>query len=143
MIADEFRFLKEKMPDVLKGMTDLAARGRSVGVHIVLATQSPAKAITERHQGQHALRVCFRVEEKQGSVNVIDIPDAAGIDRSLRGRGYARTQLGTVRQFQGAWAGAPADDDPTGTAGPRPVRVVSRPFGRGRSPGSGRPRAGR
>jgi S-DNA-T family DNA segregation ATPase FtsK/SpoIIIE len=135
VIADEFRFLKEKMPDVLKGMTDLAARGGSVGVHIVLATQSPATAVTGDIRDNTSLRVCFRVEEEQGSVNVIDIPDAAGIDKSLRGRGYARTQLGTVRQFQGAWAGAPADEDPTGpagrarTPGPAPVRVVSRPFG--------------
>ena len=134
VIADEFRFLKEKMPDVLKGMTDLAARGGSVGVHIVLATQSPATAVTGDIKDNMSLRVCFRVEEEQGSVNVIDIPDAAAIDKSLRGRGYARTQLGTVRQFQGAWAGAPADAEQSGSAGSAkmsglaPVRVVSRPF---------------
>ena len=140
VIADEFRFLKEKMPDVLKGMTDLAARGGSVGVHIVLATQSPATAVTGDIKDNMSLRVCFRVEEEQGSVNVIDIPDAAGIDKSLRGRGYARTQLGTVREFQGAWAGAPAEANPSGPAGPAkpsgpaPVRVVPRPFGEAGAP---------
>jgi DNA segregation ATPase FtsK/SpoIIIE, S-DNA-T family len=126
VIADEFRFLKETMPEVLKGMTDLAARGRSIGIHLVLATQSPAKAITEDIRDNTKLRVCFRVEEKDGSVNVIDIPDAAGIDPSLKGRGFARVHHGAATRFQGAWASAPAGAGAaTGLAA---LRTTARPF---------------
>ena len=99
----------ESLPDVLKGMTDLAARGRTLGIHLVLATQSPAKAINEDIRDNMELRVCFRVEEKVASVDVIDIPDAAEIDPGLRGRGFARIASGAVAQFQGAWVSAPAD----------------------------------
>jgi S-DNA-T family DNA segregation ATPase FtsK/SpoIIIE len=126
VIADEFRFLKETMPEVLKGMTDLAARGRSIGIHLVLATQSPAKAITEDIRDNTRLRVCFRVEEKDGSVKVIDIPDAAGIDPGLQGRGFARIHHGAVARFQGAWASAPAGAG--AVTGPAALRAAERPF---------------
>ena len=130
VIADEFRFLKESLPDVLKGMTDLAARGRTLGIHLVLATQSPAKAINEDIRDNTKLRVCFRVEEKVASVNVIDIPDAAEIDPGLRGRGFARIASGAVAQFQGAWASAPADGGRAadGAAAAGPLRATARPF---------------
>jgi DNA segregation ATPase FtsK/SpoIIIE, S-DNA-T family len=130
VIADEFRFLKESLPDVLKGMTDLAARGRTLGMHLVLATQSPAKAINEDIRDNTKLRVCFRVEEKVASVNVIDIPDAAEIDPGLRGRGFARIASGAVAQFQGAWASAPADGGHAagGEAVAGPLRATPRPF---------------
>ncbi len=130
VIVDEFRFLKESLPDVLKGMTDLAARGRTLGIHLVLATQSPAKAINEDIRDNTKLRVCFRVEEKVGSVNVIDIPDAVEIDPGLLGRGFARIASGAVRQFQGAWASAPADGGQAagGAAVAGPLRATARPF---------------
>jgi S-DNA-T family DNA segregation ATPase FtsK/SpoIIIE len=130
VIADEFRFLKESLPDVLKGMTDLAARGRTLGIHLVLATQSPAKAINEDIRDNTKLRVCFRVEEKVASVNVIDIPDAAEIDPGLRGHGFARIASGAVAQFQGAWASAPADRGRAadGAAVAGPLRAKARPF---------------
>jgi DNA segregation ATPase FtsK/SpoIIIE, S-DNA-T family len=134
VIADEFRFLKETMPEVLKGMTDLAARGRSIGIHLVLATQSPAKAITEDIRDNTRLRVCFRVEEKEGSVRVIDIPDAAAIDPAQQGRGYARVSHGDVAQFQGAWASAPADRGAATGTGTGTLRAVQRPFGRAGEP---------
>jgi S-DNA-T family DNA segregation ATPase FtsK/SpoIIIE len=144
VIADEFRFLKETMPEVLKGMTDLAARGRSIGIHLVLATQSPAKAITEDIRDNTRLRVCFRVEEKEGSVRVIDIPDAAAIDPDLQGCGYARISHGAVAQFQGAWASAPAGGGTAADAGM--LRATPRPFERAGEPlpdGLAAPQGGR
>ena len=116
VIADEFRFLKESLPDVLKGMTDLAARGRTLGIHLVLATQSPAKAINEDIRDNTKLRVCFRVEEKVASA-VIDIPDAAEIDPAC---GDAASRASPRRG--GAVPGRPA-------AARRPARQARSPAG--------------
>ena len=78
-----------------------------MGIHLVLATQRPAGVVSEDIRSNMALRVCLRVEDPQDSTAVIEIPDAAAIDRGLRGRGYARIQRGAVVQFQGGYVGGP------------------------------------
>ena len=128
LVVDEFAVLAERMPDFLGELTDVTRQGRSMGIHLVLATQRPAGVVTEDIRSNMALRVCLRVEDPQDSTAVIEIPDAAGIDRRLRGRGYARVQRGAVAAFQGGYVGGPAPgsgpDQSSGTS----LRVVARPL---------------
>ena len=128
LVVDEFAVLAERMPDFLNELTDVTRQGRSMGIHLVLATQRPAGVVSEDIRSNMALRVCLRVEDPQDSTAVIEIPDAAGIDRGLRGRGYARIQRGAVVQFQGGYVGGPVPGSgpaqPAGTS----LRVVPRPF---------------
>lgn len=137
LIVDEFAVLAERMPDFLNELTDVTRQGRSMGIHLVLATQRPAGVVSEDIRSNMALRVCLRVEDPQDSTAVIEIPDAAAIDRGLRGRGYARIQRGAVVQFQGGYVGGPVPGSgpaqPAGTS----LRVVPRPFeAAGEPPGS-------
>ncbi len=124
VVADEFAVLAEELPDVLKQMTDVTRRGRSLGVHLVLATQRPAGAVNADIRSNTTLRICLRVEDPADSSAVIDIPDAASIGKALRGRGYARFERSAVTEFQGAWVGAPAG----GTARATALRATARPF---------------
>jgi S-DNA-T family DNA segregation ATPase FtsK/SpoIIIE len=110
VVIDEFRFLVREMPDFLDRLTDVTARGRSLGIHLVLATQRPAGVVSEDIRTNMGLRVCFRVEDAADSTAVLDIPDAAGIGRAYRGRGFARAEQGAGDVFQAAYvSGLPPD----------------------------------
>lgn len=134
LVVDEFRFLVEQVPDFLQQLTDVTARGRSLGIHLVLATQRPAGVVSEDIRTNMALRVCFRVEDAADSTAVVEFPDAAAIDRSFRGRGYARTERGAATLFQGAYVGGLR---PGLTASQASLLAVRRPFA-----ALGRPAAG-
>jgi DNA segregation ATPase FtsK/SpoIIIE, S-DNA-T family len=143
LVVDEFAVLAERMPDFLGELTDVTRQGRSLGIHLVLATQRPAGVVTEDIRSNMALRVCLRVEDPQDSTAVIEIPDAAGIDRRLRGRGYARVQRGAVVQFQGGYVGGLAPGSGPAQAAGTSLRAVRRPFDAlGEPPAGGQPAAG-
>jgi DNA segregation ATPase FtsK/SpoIIIE, S-DNA-T family len=128
LVVDEFAVLAERMPDFLAELTDVTRQGRSMGIHLVLATQRPAGVVSEDIRSNMALRVCLRVEDPQDSTAVIEIPDAAAIDRGLRGRGYARIQRGAVVAFQGGYVGGPVPGSGPAQAAGTSLRVVPRPF---------------
>ena len=121
LVVDEFRFLVEQMPDFLQRLSDVTARGRSLGIHLVLATQRPAGVVSEDIRTNMALRVCFRVEDTADSTAVVELPDAVAIDRQFRGRGYARTQRGAATMFQGGYVGGLPPGAPEAGNGPRAV----------------------
>jgi len=139
LVVDEARFLVVEVPDFLEQLTDVTARGRSLGVHLVLATQRPAGVISEDIRTNMALRVCFRVEDAADSTAVVEFPDAAGIDRRLRGRGYARTERGAATLFQGAYVGGRHPGAPAAlpTAHAQALTVAERPFAQLGAPASG------
>ncbi|MGH3204818.1 MAG: FtsK/SpoIIIE domain-containing protein [Streptosporangiaceae bacterium] len=134
LVVDEFRFLIEQMPDFLQRLTDVTARGRSLGIHLVLATQRPAGVVSEDIRTNMALRVCFRVEDAMDSTAVVEFPDAATIDRQFRGRGYARTERGAATLFQGGYVGGLAPGAP---AARRALRAAACPFSELGAPRSG------
>ena len=108
IIVDEFAALVQEVPEFIEGMVDIAQRGRSLGVHLVLATQRPAGVITGQIKANTDLRVALRTSDKEDSVDVIETPDAADIDRKTPGRAIAR--IGRQRtQFQSAYVGGITD----------------------------------
>ena len=128
LVVDEFAVLAERMPDFLGELTDVTRQGRSMGIHLVLATQRPAGVVSEDIRSNMALRVCLRVEDPQDSTAVIEIPDAAAIDRRLRGRGFARIQRGAVVQFQGGYVGGQVPGSGPASSAVTSLRAVPRPF---------------
>jgi S-DNA-T family DNA segregation ATPase FtsK/SpoIIIE len=125
LAIDEFRFLAEKMPDFLGRLADVVARGRSLGIHLVLATQRPAGVVTGDIRANAGLRVCFRVEDPDDSTVVIDVPDACLIEKKSRGRGYVRTERGAFTPFQGGYVGGLRPDLPAELAS---LTVTERPI---------------
>ncbi len=82
IVVDEFAALAEELPDFLDGLVDVARRGRSLGVHLVLATQRPTGVVTGQIRANTNLRICLRVQDRGDSLDLIDCGDAAELPRT-------------------------------------------------------------
>lgn len=105
IIIDEFAFLKKEVPEFVAGIVDIAQRGRSLGVHLVLATQRPGGVIDDQVRANTNVRIALRVNDDSESADVIGRPDAARIPRSMPGRAYIRTGHAEVREVQTGYVG--------------------------------------
>lgn len=105
IIVDEFAALATEVPEFVDGVVDVAQRGRSLGLHLVLATQRPAGVIKENLRANTNLRVALRMNDESDSKDVLGLPLAAGFDPAIPGRGAARTGPGRVTMFQTGYAG--------------------------------------
>ncbi len=101
LIVDEFATLAEELPDFLDGLIDIAQRGRSLGIHLILATQRPGGVISPEIRANTALRIALRVTDTNESVDVVGTPAAAAIDKQRPGRACVRTGT-TVTEMQTA-----------------------------------------
>jgi DNA segregation ATPase FtsK/SpoIIIE, S-DNA-T family len=102
IVVDEFRILAEELPDFVHGLVRLAAVGRSLGVHLVLATQRPGGIVSADIRANVSLRIALRVRDRTDSIDVIDAPDAASIDATTPGRGSVRGATTPLTRFQSA-----------------------------------------
>jgi DNA segregation ATPase FtsK/SpoIIIE, S-DNA-T family len=90
VIIDEFATLASELPDFVASLVGIAQRGRSLGVHLLLATQRPSGAVNENIRANANLRICLRVQTPQDSSDVIGSPAAARIGRTQPGRAQIR-----------------------------------------------------
>lgn len=105
--VDEFAALTAEVPEFVDGMVNIAQRGRSLGMHVILATQRPAGVVTGNIKANTDLRISLRVSSTDDSNDVIDSPEAARISRRTPGRAWVRrTGHGTAELVQSAWVGA-------------------------------------
>ncbi len=105
VVVDELKALVEEVPRFLDGLVRLAALGRSLGVHLVLASQRPTGALSTEVRANINLRIAFRVRDRTDSVDVLEDPAAAFIDPGVPGRGLARGGDGVLIPFQAAVIG--------------------------------------
>lgn len=110
VVVDEFASLVADLPDFVTSLVGIAQRGRSLGVHMVLATQRPAGVVTDDIRANTGCRVALRVTDRNDSIDVIDAPDAATILRSRPGRAVARFGPGELVPFQAAQVTARSAD---------------------------------
>ncbi|MEG0026429.1 MAG: type VII secretion protein EssC [Bacilli bacterium] len=104
IISDEFAELKSQQPEFMSKLISTARIGRSLGVHLILATQKPAGVVNEQIWSNSRFRVCLKVQEKADSMDMIKVPDAA----SLKETGRFYLQVGYNELFakgQSAWCG--------------------------------------
>jgi S-DNA-T family DNA segregation ATPase FtsK/SpoIIIE len=130
VIIDEFAALAREVPSFVDGVVDVAQRGRSLGVHLVLATQRPGGVVSENIRANTNLRIALRVATLEQSQDVIAGGDAARIPRSMPGRAFARTGASELTEFQSAFVGAPAVLE----GKPVAVELKPFPFDRGHAP---------
>ena len=102
VVVDEFATLAAELPEFLRSLVGIAQRGRSLGVHMVLATQRPAGVVTDDIRANTSCRIALRVTDRHDSNDVIDSPDAARIPRQRPGRAMARFGPGELVAFQSA-----------------------------------------
>ncbi|MYG57247.1 MAG: hypothetical protein F4067_07170 [Acidimicrobiia bacterium] len=100
VIIDEFAALAAELPGFMDSLVNVAQRGRSLGMHLVLATQRPAGAVSANIRTNTALRIALRVLDAADSIDVLDSPEAAAIGRHQPGRAYARFGPGELVEFQ-------------------------------------------
>ena len=118
IVIDEFAALVAELPDFVTGLVDVARRGRSLGVHLILATQRPAGVVNAEIKSNTNLRIALRVTDKNDSDDVIESGLAAEISKSTPGRAYARLGASSLQPFQSARVGGrprsgPTEDDVT------------------------------
>ena len=98
LVIDEFRVLADELPDFVHGLVRLAAVGRSLGIHLILATQRPAGVVSADIRANMDLRIALRLNDVTDSRDVIDADDAARLDPSAPGRAVAQ-RAGSSRQL--------------------------------------------
>jgi DNA segregation ATPase FtsK/SpoIIIE, S-DNA-T family len=133
IVVDEFATLVEELPDFVTGVVGIGMRGRSLGVHVVLATQRPGGVVNADMRANLNLRISLRVTSESDSVDVIDAADAARITARHPGRAYLRTGHSELTAFQAARVGwpRPAEGVRAGMSRTgRPLLVRSRLLGR-------------
>lgn len=124
MVFDEFARVLETSPDFLKELVNVAAKGRSLGMHLVLATQSLQGKLSPELKNNIDLRITLRQNEKADSIEVLGVPDAVLIPGRLRGRGLilcTKDESRTPQPFQSGYLG---DPPPDAAAAPARVRLV-------------------
>lgn len=109
IIIDEFAELKREEPDFMKELISVAQVGRSLGVHLILATQKPSGTVDDNIWSNSRFRLCLRVQDRQDSNDMLHKPDAAYITQA--GRCYLQVGNDEVYElFQSGWSGAPYDE---------------------------------
>lgn len=134
IVVDEFATLVREIPEFVTGIVDIAQRGRSLGIHLVLATQRPTGSVNDNILANTNLRIALRLLDRAESTAVVGAPDAADLPVPLRGRGFVRLGPRRLVEIQVAHPGAPVvaeavrrpvlvapfeatDDSPTAPAG--------------------------
>ncbi len=105
IVIDEFASMARELPDFVTGLVNIAQRGRSLGIHLLLATQRPSGVVSAEIRANTNLRVALRVPDSADSSDVIDAQDAARIPASAPGRAYVRLGHNSLVPFQTARIG--------------------------------------
>ena len=105
IICDEFAELKSQQPDFMDNLISVARIGRSLGVHLILATQKPSGVVNDQIWSNTRFRVCLKVQDESDSKEMLKKPDAA----HLKQAGRYILQVGYdeyYAQGQSGWCGA-------------------------------------
>lgn len=106
IISDEFAELKSQQPEFMNELVSAARIGRSLGVHLVLATQKPAGVVNDQIWSNARFRICLKVLDKSDSNEIIKKPDAAYIVQP--GRCFVQVGNDEIYELvQSCWSGAP------------------------------------
>ena len=105
IICDEFAELKQQRPEFLDQLVSISRIGRSLGIHLILATQRPTGIVNDQIRSNTKFRVCLKVQDKSDSSDILNRPEAA----ELKEPGRFYLQVGNNEQFslgQSGWSGA-------------------------------------
>ncbi|MEG3628933.1 FtsK/SpoIIIE domain-containing protein [Streptomyces poriticola] len=118
IVIDEFASMVRDLPDFVTGLVNIAQRGRSLGIHLLLATQRPSGVVSPEIRANTNLRIALRVTDAGESTDVIDSPEAGHIAKSTPGRAYARLGHASLVPFQSGRVGGrrPGAADPAALA---------------------------
>jgi S-DNA-T family DNA segregation ATPase FtsK/SpoIIIE len=105
VISDEFAELKQEQPEFMRELVSAARVGRSLGIHLILATQKPSGIVDDQIWSNSRFKLCLKVQSTADSSEVLKRPDAAYI----KNPGRCFMQVGNdelFKEFQSSWSGA-------------------------------------
>jgi S-DNA-T family DNA segregation ATPase FtsK/SpoIIIE len=106
IISDEFAELKNQQPEFMDKLVSTARIGRSLGVHLILATQKPSGVVNDQIWSNSRFKICLKVMDKQDSQEMLKRPEAAAI--TLPGRCYVQIGYNEIFEcVQSGYSGAP------------------------------------
>ncbi len=100
IVIDEFAELAKELPNFMGGLISVVQKGRSLGVHLILATQRPAGVVSANIWSNVKFRICLRVASVEDSREMLGRSDAALLPHNLPGRGYFQVGAEIFDQFQ-------------------------------------------
>ncbi|WP_106327010.1 FtsK/SpoIIIE domain-containing protein [Actinoplanes italicus] len=112
IVVDEFATLVQEVPEFIDGVIDVAQRGRSLGLHLILATQRPAGVIKDNLRANTNLRVALRMADDEDSLDVIGSTQASRFPLGLPGRAVAKAGAGRTTAFQALYVAGRTSDTP-------------------------------
>ncbi|MEG0328069.1 MAG: type VII secretion protein EssC [Erysipelothrix sp.] len=105
LISDEFAELKSEQPEFMKELVSTARIGRSLGIHLILATQKPSGVVDDQIWSNSRFKLCLKVADVADSKEMLKTPDAANI--TLPGRSYLQVGNNEIYElFQSAYSGS-------------------------------------
>lgn len=111
LIIDEFRMLVEEAPGTLTELMRIASIGRSLGIHLIMATQRPQGALTADIRANVTTSIALRVQSSHESADVIGNNAASAIPVNRPGRAYLARGTEAAEEFQSASVGAVNGED--------------------------------
>lgn len=113
LISDEFAELKKEQPEFMSELVSAARIGRSLGIHLILATQKPAGVVDDQIWSNSKFKLALKVQDESDSKGILKTPDAAAIVQP--GRAYLQVGNNEIYElFQSAWSGAAYSEEKTG-----------------------------
>ncbi len=105
IVCDEFAELKSQQPEFMDNLISVARIGRSLGVHLILATQKPSGVVNDQIWSNSKFKVCLKVQDEGDSNEMLKHPDAAHLTQA--GRFYLQVGYDEIYELgQSAWGGA-------------------------------------
>ena len=105
IVCDEFAELKQQQPDFMQNLISVSRIGRSLGVHLILATQKPSGVVNDQIWANSKFKVCLKVQDREDSMEMLKRPDAASITDV--GRFYLQVGYDELFEIgQSGWSGA-------------------------------------
>lgn len=112
IISDEFAELKKEQPEFMSELVSTARIGRSLGIHLILATQKPSGVVDDQIWTNSKFKLCLKVQDAGDSKEMLKTPDAANITQA--GRAYLQVGNNEIYElFQSAWSGAVYEGEQT------------------------------
>ena len=111
VVIDEFAALAAELPDFLAALVGIAQRGRSLGIHLLLATQRPSGVVDDDIRANTNLRLALRLHDRADAVDVVGDPTPAQFPRGRPGRAALRLGPDELVVFQSAWSSGPVVPD--------------------------------
>lgn len=123
LISDEFAELKSEQPDFMQELVSTARIGRSLGIHLILATQKPSGVVNEQIWSNSRFKIALKVQDKADSNEILHTPDAASIVEP--GRAYLQVGNNEIYElFQSAYSGKNYNPGENETEEYTPIYVI-------------------